>query len=165
MFRFTRIPFIRSRSWRIGLLALVGCTSNAMADDHGHSNTGPLLPKYQQECGSCHTAYSPALLPAASWGRIMGNLSQHFDSDASLDTATLKELSGWIKTHAGTYKRVREEPPQDRITRSAWFVREHNEVSSATWKLAAVKSAANCGACHTQADTGDFRERNIRIPR
>ena len=28
-----------------------------------------------------------------------------------------------------------------------------------------VKSAANCGACHTQADNGDFNERNIRTPR
>lgn len=160
MFHSIRIPH-----GRIALLALAACTSGAMADDHNHSKTIPLLPKYQQECGSCHLAYPPTLLPAASWGRIMGNLSQHFGSDASLDAATLKELSGWIKTHAGTYKRVREEPPQDRITRSAWFVREHNEVSASTWKLAAVKSAANCGACHTQADTGDFHERNIRIPR
>ncbi len=159
MLRSIRIPHRRIALW-----ALAACTSGAMADDHGHTMVR-LLPKYQQECGSCHTAYSPALLPAASWGRIMGNLSQHFGSDASLDATTLKELSAWLNAHAGGYKRRHEEPPQDRITRSAWFVREHDEVSAATWKLAAVKSAANCGACHTQADTGDFRERNIRIPR
>jgi hypothetical protein len=33
------------------------------------------------------------------------------------------------------------------------------------WRLAAVKSPANCAACHTTAEQGDFRERNIRIPR
>ena len=52
-----------------------------------------------------------------------------------------------------------------RLTLSPWFTREHDEVSAATGKLAAVKSASNCTACHTQADTGDYRERNIRIPR
>ena len=55
--------------------------------------------------------------------------------------------------------------PQDRITRTAWFVRKHDEVAPATWKLPAIKSAANCGACHTTADQGDFNENKIRIPR
>jgi hypothetical protein len=125
----------------------------------------PLLPKYRQECSACHVAYPPGMLPAASWQRVMGNLQNHYGTDASLDAATIQELSGWLKAHAGTYKRVSAPPPDDRITRSAWFIREHNEVPAATWKLPAVKSAANCAACHTQADQGDFRERNIRIPR
>ena len=125
----------------------------------------PLLPKYRQECSACHVAYPPGMLPAASWQRVMGNLQNHYGTDASLDAATIQELSGWLKAHAGTYKRVSAPPPDDRITRSAWFIREHDEVPAATWKLPAVKSAANCAACHTQADQGDFRERNIRIPR
>ncbi len=125
----------------------------------------PLLPKYRQECSACHVAYPPGMLPAASWQRVMGNLQNHYGTDASLDASTIQELSGWLKAQAGTYKRMSAQPPDDRITRSAWFIREHNEVSAATWKLPAVKSAANCAACHTQADQGDFRERNIRIPR
>ena len=125
----------------------------------------PLLPAYQQECAACHIAYPPGMLPAASWQRLMGNLQNHYGTDASLDAATVKQLSVWLNTHAGTYKRVSAPPPDDRITRSAWFIREHDEVSAATWKRPAVKSAANCAACHTQADQGDFRERNIRIPR
>jgi mono/diheme cytochrome c family protein len=28
-----------------------------------------------------------------------------------------------------------------------------------------VKSAANCIACHTQADQGNFDEHTVRIPR
>ena len=125
----------------------------------------PLLPAYQQECAACHIAYPPGMLPAASWQRLMGNLQNHYGTDASLDAATVKQLSVWLNTHAGTYKRVSAPPPDDRITRSAWFIREHDEVQAATWKRPAVKSAANCVACHTQADQGDFRERNIRIPR
>ncbi len=30
---------------------------------------------------------------------------------------------------------------EDRITRAAWFLREHDEVPPPTWKLPAVKSA------------------------
>ena len=55
-------------------------------------------------------------------------------------------------------------PPEDRITRSAWFVREHREVDAATWKRKAVGSAANCAACHANAAQGSFSEREIRIP-
>ncbi len=144
-------------------LSLFACAPSAMASDGGRA--APMLPQYKTECAACHTAYPPALMPAASWTRIMGNLPKHFGTDASLDPATTKELSTWINANAGTYKRAREEPPQDRITRSAWFVRQHDEVSASTWKRPAIKSASNCGACHTTADKGDFNEDNVRIPR
>ena len=58
------------------------------------------------------------MLPARSWQRIMSGLDQHFGTDASLDAATVAQLGQWLQTHAGTYKRVNEEPPQDRITRT-----------------------------------------------
>ena len=141
---------------------LLAASQLALADK---TPSVPLLPAYQQECAACHIAYPPGMLPAASWQRLMGNLQNHYGTDASLDAATVKQLSVWLNTHAGTYKRVSAPPPDDRITRSAWFIREHDEVSAATWKRPAVKSAANCAACHTQADQGDFRKRNIRIPR
>jgi hypothetical protein len=147
----------------LGLVATMGLTHTAWAQ--GNGRTMALLPQYEQECSACHIAFPPTLMPAASWARIMGNLSHHFGTDASLDAGAMKEISGWIGLHAGTYKRVHEEPPQDRITRSVWFVRQHDEVSAATWKIPAVKSAANCGACHTTAKQGDFHERNVRIPR
>lgn len=155
---------LRSRFYKYcaGLLAAVGVAHTALADG---GRLVPLLPKYQQECAACHVAYPPGMLPAASWRRVMGNLKNHYGTDASLDAATVKDLSVWLDTHAGTYKRVTQEPPQDRITRSAWFIRKHDEVAPATWKLPAVKSAANCIACHTRADQGEFNERDIRIPR
>lgn len=128
----------------------------------------PQLKAYQQECAACHLAYPPGLLPAASWQRLMADLPHHFGTDASVDAATLKQLTDWLAANAGSYKKVARDPsppPQDRITRSAWFVHEHDEVPAATWQRPAIKSPANCAACHTQAEQGDFRERNIRIPR
>jgi mono/diheme cytochrome c family protein len=119
---------------------------------------------YTQECASCHTAYPPGLLPARSWQRVMGGLDRHYGTDASLDAATTQQISAWLQAHAGTYKRVSEEPPQDRITRSAWFERKHRQVEPAVWQLPSVKSAANCGACHTGADRGRFDDDALRMP-
>jgi hypothetical protein len=136
----------------------------ARADERRASRVPP-LPEYTQECASCHLAFPPGLLPAASWRRVIDNLPRHYGGDASLDPALTRKLSAWLEASAGAGKRAREQPPEDRITRAAWFVREHDEVSAATWKLPAVKSPANCHACHTQAEQGDFSERHIRTPR
>lgn len=31
------------------------------------------------ECGDCHFAFPPVLLPARSWKKLMGNLKDHFE--------------------------------------------------------------------------------------
>jgi len=160
------MPLSHRLTLQIALCGLIAAiTHAARAHDDRRAAQVPLLPRYVQECTSCHMAYPSGLLPAASWQRLMNNLPRHYGIDASLDPATAEELSTWLTANAGTYRRVREAPPQDRITRSPWFMREHDEVTAAVWKLPAVKSAANCTACHTRADQGDFSERNVRIPR
>jgi hypothetical protein len=146
------------------LLLAAALAAAAWAGD-GRERATPLLPEYVQECAACHVAYAPRLLPAASWQRQMQRLQSHYGSDASLDPALTQRLSAWLQAQAGSGQRAREQPPEDRITRSAWFVREHDEVPAATWKLPAVKSPAQCSACHTRADQGDFSERHIRLPR
>lgn len=139
--------------------------STAQADSKLVTPTS--LPKYQQECAACHVAYPPGLLPAASWQRVIGGLAKHYGTDASLDDASRREIGAWLTANAGTSKRFSEQPPQDRITRSAWFLRQHREgeVSADVWKRASVGSPSNCQACHTGAGQGDFSERNIRIPK
>lgn len=152
------------RHW-LGLLTALCCGPGAFADDGERMTRVPLLPQYQQECAACHLAYPPGLLPAASWQRLMNGLPKHFGTDASLDPATVKQLANWLTANAGSHRRVREEPEQDRITRSAWFLRQHDEVPAATWRRPAIKSPANCMACHAGADRGDFDEDRIRIPK
>lgn len=145
-------------------LMLLGTMATARAD----LPPQPLSPAYRAECGACHVAYPPALLPAVSWQRLMAGLDRHFGSDASLDPATTQQIAAWLAAGAGRYRKVQREaapPPEDRITRAAWFRREHDEVPAATWQRADVKSPANCQACHLQADRGDFSESHIRVPR
>lgn len=141
-------------------LAMLGA---AQADGRNGIPAGA-PPAFAQECASCHMAYPPGMLPAASWQRMMSGLDKHYGTDASLDTATTQQLVDWLRANAGTYKRVREEPPQDRITRTAWFERKHRQIQPAVWTLASVKSAANCAACHTGAELGNFDDDNIRLP-
>ena len=160
----TLILRVRRRAACAGLVALA-FSPLAQADGDRRESRVPPLPAYQQECAACHVAYPPALLPAASWQRLMGRLATHYGTDASLDPATTKALADWLAAHGGSGKRAREEPPDDRITRSAWFIRKHDEVPAEAWKRASIKSASNCGACHTGANQGDFDEDRVRIPR
>ena len=162
---FRSLPWMTLFPLRLMIAALpcLAIASPARADERASAAT--LLPAYRQECGSCHVPYPPGLLPAASWQRLLDHLPQHFGNDASLDAATLKELSTWLAAHAARSRRAMEPPPQDRITRSAWFRHEHDEVPQAAWTRPAVKSPANCTACHAQADQGDFSEDRVRIPR
>lgn len=147
------------------LAVTAGLTAASAAQaDGGRALLRNVPPAYTQECATCHTGYAPGMLPARSWQRIMNGLDKHYGTDASLDAATVRQISGWLQTHAGTTQRVAEAPPEDRITRSTWFVREHDEVAPAVWKLPSVKSAAHCTACHTGADQGDYSERTLQAP-
>ena len=135
------------------------------ADREERAGRVPALPLYTQECGACHGAYPVGMLPQPSWRRIMERLDRHYGTDASLDAATAQRISAWLDANAGTSRRAGEEPPEDRITRAAWFERKHRKVPAATWKSPAVKSAANCAACHRGAPLGGFDEHDVRIPR
>jgi nitrate/TMAO reductase-like tetraheme cytochrome c subunit len=149
----------------LALVAALGLgVIGAARADSGRAMPANMPKSYIQECASCHTAYPPALLPKRSWQRIMSSLDQHFGVNASLDEATARQLASWLQVNGGTYKRVSEEPSQDRVTRSAWFLRKHREVEPAVWRHASVKSAANCAACHSGADQGDFDDHNLQAP-
>jgi hypothetical protein len=145
------------------LAALAGWAPLSWADD-APARSAP-LPAYSSECGACHVAFPSRLLPAAAWQRLMDNLPKHFGTDASLEAPVAREIGAWLQTHAATGRRAEDAPPQDRITRSAWFLREHDEVTAAAWKRPAIGKPSNCAACHTRANEGRFGEREIRVPR
>jgi hypothetical protein len=121
-------------------------------------------PAYRAECTSCHIAYPPQLLSNESWRALMSGLASHFGTDASVNAKTAKEIQRYLESNAGRARAGEVKPPL-RITETRWFRREHDEVPAAVWKSPAVKSAANCAACHTQAERGDFSERSLRVPR
>ncbi len=120
---------------------------------------------WQTECGSCHVAFPPRLLPAESWRAVMSGLDKHFGSDASLDAKSAHEIGAFLEKNAGSSRHSAPGKPILRITETRWFLHEHDEVPDRTWKNPKVKSAANCAACHIQAENGNYSEHNIKIPK
>lgn len=119
---------------------------------------------YEAECASCHMAYPPDLLGPKNWQNIMSGLDKHFGTDASLDAKTESEITQWLLKNAATKKKYSAFAPENRITKTSWFIRKHDEVRADVWKRAGIKSPANCSACHSDAVKGNFDEDNIRIP-
>jgi cytochrome c553 len=143
--------------WTSSLLVAAVLPLAASADSQRYANENP---SYRAECGSCHVAYPPALLGPDAWRTVMNELDRHFGTDASVGEARRSELTAYLIASAGT----RKGSDAPRITEARWFRREHHEIATATWRARAVKSAANCEACHRRAAAGDFSERTVRIP-
>ena len=131
----------------------------------GSRLAAPANPSHAEDCGSCHLAYPPGLLPAPSWTKLMAGLRQHFGTDASVDAAATAAISRYLGDHAATGKRAATTGDGLRITQSPWFVRKHRKVEAAAWNRPSVKSAANCGACHPGAARADFDDHAVQVPR
>jgi len=132
---------------------------------------------YEQECGACHFAYQPGLLPAQSWKKTLNNLSDHFGETVELEKGDLAALTEYITKNAADQsgnkfaisgKIIRSLGDREipaRITEVPYIVRQHHELSARhIGKNPDVKSLSNCNACHTRAETGSFREGQVVIP-
>ena len=125
-------------------IALALAALSAAADDV----RVPPNAAYKAECASCHVAYPPQLLSAASWKQIMAGLDKHFGSDASLEPALAREIGQFLADHAGR-KRAGNEL---RITETRWFRKEHRN------EIPAGKNPADCAACHRGAEKGIYED-------
>jgi hypothetical protein len=119
-----------------------------------------VLPAYTKECGACHLAYPPDLLPAASWTKLMAGLDRHFGQNAELEPEVRALLERWLVERAGGR---RADSATLRLTEGAWFRHKHRKVEGAAARPA-VRSLANCAACHPAAERWDFDEDGVRIP-
>jgi hypothetical protein len=146
--------------WLLALVAGAASTGLAVAGDHRYTASNPV---WKAECGSCHIAYPPQLLPASAWRALMSGLDRHFDTDASLDAQSAAEITSFLEQHAGR-ERAASGPPVLRISETRWFRHEHDEVPARVWTSPGVKHPSNCAACHDGADRGDFNEHRVRIP-
>jgi len=130
---------------------------------------------YLKECGSCHFAYQPGLLPARSWQKLMATLEDHFGDNAELETDVQQVLTDYLANNAADLspdkfskklmRRLLEDETPLRITEIPYFVSEHDDLSN---KMVSdnpeVKSLSYCDKCHTRAGQGDYSEKNILIP-
>jgi hypothetical protein len=149
----------------MGLLANQAARADDDEEEGLRSYPVSVNSKWKEECSGCHVPYPPGFLSARSWRALMESLDDHFGSDASVDDGTAAEITAFLVKNAD--RRHLREPgkPILRITDMRWFKSAHDEVSAREWKRPQVKSPANCGACHPRADSGDFNEHDVRIPR
>ncbi len=151
-------------------------------DEHGHHGLKKLgdvavanNAVYQKECGSCHFAYQPGLLPKRSWNKMMNELDNHFGDDASLDPKTTNYLKNYLIQNSSDnsleYKRskkitssIASNQVPLRITKTPYFIHKHNEIPKKMITQKDVGNIGNCVACHTTADKGVYSERDIKIP-
>lgn len=129
---------------------------------------------YTKECASCHFGFQAGLLPQKSWEKVMDNLKNHFGTDASLDSEDEKMIREYLYANSADkaleYKRSNkimkymqgEYPIQ--VTKTNYFVKEHNEIPQKLITQKEVKTLSNCTACHTKANDGAYSERYINIP-
>ena len=129
---------------------------------------------YEEECGSCHNAFSPTLLPARSWEKVMAGLGEHFGDDASLPEETSTEILRWLA--ASSAERAFSEPSRKmissmgdntplRITEVSYWKEKHSGLGDEVYSRKGVSSRTNCGACHPGAPFGSFEDRDISIPK
>jgi len=128
---------------------------------------------YQNECGSCHMAYQPGLLPAHSWERLMTGLEDHFGENAELPRGERDAILGYLLNNAAgrsnyrvsnkLVRNLRGTPL--RISELPYFVHEHREIPARLVRgNPKVGSFSNCDACHTGANRGSYNEHQVNIP-
>ena len=148
--------------WTVSLLfSFWLLMDGALADSRRPAATNAT---WKTECGSCHIAYPPNLLPAPAWRRMLARLDEHFGTDAGTDASAAAEIGAFLEANAGQKKRAGDSGTL-RISETPWFRRKHDEVTASTWKNPEVQTAANCSACHAGAERGEFDEHAVRSPR
>jgi cytochrome b len=133
---------------------------------------GPALAtdgQWQHECGSCHLAFHPSLLPARSW-QAMLEQQDHFGEDLALDAGVAASLSSYARAHsaehaetAAAWKIASRTPAESaplRITETPYWKVRHADVTDADWQR--VKKI-ECAGCHLDAELGTFEPGAIHI--
>lgn len=167
-------------------LGVVGMWSTALLADEGefmdlfarHKEVEPVRSAlYEENCGECHFAYQPGLLPARSWRALLAPdaLADHFGENAELDEADRQAILDFLVAHAADqsrYKRsikIRRSIPQGqtplRITEVPYIRRKHSEIPDALISgNDQVGSLSNCDACHRRAAQAVYDDDTVLIP-
>ncbi len=173
--------------WKVGATMLVAIITAGLFWFRGHLTEtpeqlyqpfhGPALPDYslwREECGACHLAFHPSLLPARSWKAMMQEQASHFGEDLSLEQDTVKQIETFLVENAAeqglteaAWKINRSIPQTEillRITEAPYWIKKHQEISDAVWKHPKVNGKVDCAACHIDAAAGTFEDAAMHLP-
>lgn len=175
-------PAVRPNTLVAALLLLAVAVFTAWWFQYRGSETGlafigkklPESALWQEECGSCHQAFHPSLLPARSWKSLLAQQERHFGDDLGLETSTIAQLLAFAEPNAAEQgateaawkinRSVAVNATPLRITETPYWIKKHHEIAAADWNKPTVKSKANCPACHLDADAGTYEDAAMRVP-
>ncbi len=181
-----RLAILRKNLFPALLLATLGPWSPAVpaAEDDftnlfaRHKEVEPVRNTlYEENCGECHFAYQPGLLPARSWRALLDPkaLEDHFGEDAELDEGDRRAILDFLVAHAADhshYKRsikIRRSIPQGetplRITEVPYIRHKHRRIPERSIQgNDRVRSLSNCDACHRKAAQAIYDDDTVLIP-
>lgn len=173
--------------WKIGVIMLVIIITAGLSWFQGHLTEtpeqlyqpfhGPALPDnslWREECGACHMAFHPSLLPARSWKSMMEQQASHFEEDLYLEQDTVKKIEVFLIENAAeqglteaAWKIDRSIPKKEtllRITETDYWIKKHQDISDAVWEHPKVNGKVNCAGCHMDAEAGTFEDAAMHLP-
>ncbi len=149
----------------------------ATPDDPYLPFKGPSLtrnPIWEEECGGCHLAFHPSLLPRRSWEAMLRSQADHFGEDLFLDEAVISELRKFAAANSAesspteaAWKMDRAISPREtplRITETPYWKRKHGDLPETVWRNGTVAGKSDCAACHLDARLGTFEDAAMRLP-
>ena len=144
------------------LFAVQGVVTNVRAGEFRYITDDV----YKEECGACHLAYPPPLLPEQTWTAIMDGLDDHFDDNAEVDDDTATHILSYLHEHAlgkglpSTMSKMMRNLPENpplRITEFPAFIDAHALIKEQL-EIDEFKEGflSPCADCHRQASVAIF---------
>ena len=144
------------------LFGLAGIVTNVLAGEFRYITDDV----YVEECGACHLAYPPPLLPEEAWTAVMAGLEDHFGESAELDPQATDHILAYLQAHAlgkgepsKMSKMMRNLPEQLplRITEYPAFIDAHALVKEQLGIDSFDEGFLSpCADCHRQASAAIF---------
>jgi len=158
-------------------LFLVGLLTPCVtfASDHKDSKAIPTVTNetYKKNCGTCHFAYQPGLLPVRSWVKIVNSPGGHPGGNLSIDMKEKSEIKNYLTQNSAEKspsKRSRKilnsigDDTPVRISEISYIKQKHRKINQEVFMRKAIGSRANCIACHKSAANGVYDDNDVVIP-
>ncbi len=150
----------------LGSILLYGLYGVAVQAKQGNQYRFIRNSTYIEECGACHLAYPPGLLPVKSWQGIMAGLEDHFGENAELDNESSTHILAYLEQYAlapGQQTRIGKlirnipDNPPLRITELPAFINAHEEIAERL-KVEKLETGflSPCADCHRTAASSLF---------
>jgi hypothetical protein len=155
----------------LGLYTATGFPEARAQGDYSMVNTRDTV--YINSCRGCHLAYSPGLLPMASWTEILAGLNQHFGVTVELDGDTSAHILEYLQRYAlrpgqdTVMGQLADDLPDTavlRITQLPTFMELHsNAAELLVFQSEEQAQLGKCESCHRAAASHIFDRALLQI--